>query len=504
MRNATPLLALAFTFAAIFAPARAGADDAGEGAIRDSVVKVYATMRSPDPLRPWTKASPREGSGTGVVIEGKRILTNAHVVLYASQVFVQPHQSGQKVSATVESIAPGIDLAVLKLDDESFFDKRPPLKRVAELPEVKDSVVVYGYPTGGDSLSVTKGIVSRIEFTGYNNQTSGLRIQVDAAINPGNSGGPALVNDAMIGLAFSRLGTADNIGYIIPTEEVDLFLKDVADGKYEGKPAFFDSYQTLENPALRAKLKLPPGTEGMVVKDPAEDVGSTLKTWDVITKVGDREVDSVGKVKAGKNLRLDFRYAVQSLAKDGKVTVSVVRDGKPMEIDLPVQPRRPLLVESLDGSYPSYFVWGPLVFSPASSELLSSLDRQGGFMGFMAAIGSPLATRRGDQPKFPGEELVMISSPLFPHKVSKGYSNPLTKVVKKVDDISIKNLEHLVEVLRDGKSEFVTIEFDDRSSEILVFNRKEVAEATEEILSDNGVRRQSSDDIAPIWSKKAD
>ncbi len=86
----------------------------------------------------------------------------------------------------------------------------------------------------------------------YNYPVSGLRIQVDAAINPGNSGGPAIAGDKMIGLAFSKLGgDAQNIGYIIPNEEVDLFLKDIADGHYDGKPAMYDELQTLENPALR-------------------------------------------------------------------------------------------------------------------------------------------------------------------------------------------------------------------------------------------------------------
>src|SRR5262249_7030516 len=157
--------------------------------------------------------------------------------------------------AEVESIAPGIDLAVLKLEDESFFEKRPPLPRKAELPEVKDAVMVYGYPTGGTSLSITKGIVSRIEVVAYGHETWGVRIQIDAAINPGNSGGPALADDKMIGLAFSGLRGADNIGYIIPTEEVELFLKDVADGKYDGKPNMYDHLQTLENDALRKSLK---------------------------------------------------------------------------------------------------------------------------------------------------------------------------------------------------------------------------------------------------------
>src|SRR3954447_5718806 len=241
------------TGAALLAPSLLAADQdsdvARESTIRESVVKISANLRYPEIVRPWTKQSPRQASGTGVVIAGKRILTNAHVVLYASQLSVESQQSSEKLNATVEAVSPGMDLAVLKLDDESFFEKRPPLTLVEKLPEVKDSVVVYGYPQGGSSLSVTKGIVSRIEFAGYNDGTSGLRIQVDAAINPGNSGGPALVDGKMIGLIFSKLTQADNIGYIIPGEEIELFLKDVADSKYDGKPAMHDMLQTLENPA---------------------------------------------------------------------------------------------------------------------------------------------------------------------------------------------------------------------------------------------------------------
>ena len=90
--------------------------------VENSVVKIFATVRYPDPYKPWSKQSPREISGSGAVIAGKRILTNAHVVLYASQIQVQANQAGDKLPATVEFVAPGIDLAVLKLDDESFFD----------------------------------------------------------------------------------------------------------------------------------------------------------------------------------------------------------------------------------------------------------------------------------------------------------------------------------------------------------------------------------------------
>jgi S1-C subfamily serine protease len=477
--------------------------DAQESKIRESVVKISATMRYPDLTHPWSKHSPQDASGTGVVIDGKRILTNAHVVLYASQLFVESYQSSDKLPAKVEAVSPGIDLAVLRLEDESFFEKRPPLARTSALPEVKETVLVYGYPQGGSTLSITKGIVSRIEFTAYGEGVSGVRVQVDAAINPGNSGGPALIDGKMIGLIFSKLTRADNIGYIIPGEEIDLFLKDVTDGKYDGKPAIHEALQTFENDALRSFLSLDKKTQGMVVHstDPG-DPKDPLKPFDLLTKIGDHEIDNVGRVKIKDNLRLNFHYLIQHVAKNEKVPLTIVRQGKTLSIELPAKTKYPMLIESLKGRYPSYFIYGPLVFSPVTTEFASSFDRTGQLYAAMALIGSPLATRRGDLPRFEGEELVVVTSPMFPHSIGKGYDNPFSKIVKEVNGVQVKNLRHFVEILRDSKQKYTTIRFDDKFSETIVFDHEKALKATDEILSDNGIREQASDDLTAVWTKK--
>jgi hypothetical protein len=108
-------------------------------------------------------------------------------------------------------------------------------------------------------------------------------------------------------------------------------------------------------------------------------------------------------------------------------------------------------------------------------------------------------TRRADKPGFTGEQLVVVASPMFSHRIAIGYSNPFTKVVKEVNGVRIKNLRHLVETLRDTKDKYITIGFDDHASETIVFNRQEVLAATDEILTDNGVRQQSSDDLRGVW-----
>ena len=487
------------------APALENAAVAMPSGVEDCVVKVFATVRYPDLFRPWSKQPPQEVTGSGVVIEGKRILTNAHVVLYASQVQIQANQSGQKLSAKVVGIAPGIDLAVLELEDDSFFETHAPVARDSKLPEVKDAVLVYGYPTGGSSLSITKGIVSRIDFTQYNFPVSGLRIQVDAAINPGNSGGPAIANERMIGLAFSILGGAQNIGYIIPNEEIDLFLTDLQDGHYDGKPAFFDEWQRLQNQNLRGWLELDKKAEGNAVRTILDEKpGYPLKPRDVITRIGDQAIDDEGMVKLGANLRVRFDYEIQRTVRDGKVALTIVRDQKSQTIDVPVSARRPMLLGDLNGTYPSYFAYGPLVFSPASLQLALSVNRESvQAVDNLIGSGTPLVTRRYDSPAFPGEQLVVVSSPFFPHKMTQGYWSPVGWALKSVDGVPIRNLLHLVEVLRDGKGKYVTFEFHGRGVEIFSFVRAEVAAATEEILSDNGLRAQGSADALAVWNANA-
>ena len=471
--------------------------------IERSVIKIYTTARQPDLYRPWSKAAATESTGSGVVIEGNRILTNAHVVNYASKVEVQAREGGDKFVANVVAIARGIDLAVLELEDASFFKDRPPIKRDAGLPEVKDSVLAYGYPFGGNSLSITKGIVSRIEFASYSFPTSGLRIQIDAAINPGNSGGPVFAEDQMIGIAFSIINNSQNIGYIIPNEEIDLFLKDIADGVYDGKPKLFDDLQTLENPSLRKLLKLDGSVRGMVVKQPAStDASYPLKEWDVITRIGGVDINNQGLITLTPDLSVQFQAQVQRAARAGKLPLTVVREGKRLEIELPVSANRPRLVNGLGGLYPSYFIYGPIVFSRATWEFRNFFSNSIASLNRYVFDAHPLITRMAELPTREREDLVVISAPFFPHRLMSGYDSRFGAVLKSVNDRPVRSLRHLVELLRDHKEELVILKFDQEGAESIVLPHQPMLAATEAILQDNGIRHVASSDLLDLWSKK--
>lgn len=502
MRNlsrVTRLLSLLVLISALLTGETAHAQALPKPDLRNSVVKIHTTAKLPSLFQPWRKQPPREGSGTGVIIDGNRILTNAHVVAYATQVYVQPYQSAERVEAKVVAYAPGVDLALIELpeDEQDFFKDRPALALDDELPAIRGDVSAYGYPVGGEDLSVTKGIVSRIEVANYKHGFLGLRIQVDAALNPGNSGGPALIDDKVVGIVFSGMSQADNIGYLIPVKEVKDFLKDAEDGTYDGRPALgLGAMQTLENDALREMLKLDDETTGMLVSRVLENSDLPLQKWDIITHIGEHDIDNIGNCKIRDDLRGAFTYFVHQVAdKEGNVPLTVIRDGKAMTINVKAKTDPPALLPSLakHNDHPRYFIVGPLVFTQATTELVGALPPQ--YIQVFNFLGNPLASRASSQPAFEGEEIIVVASPMFDHRIAKSYDRSHLSVLSKINGTKIKNLRHLATVINELDDEFVTIEFDQRIGETLVFKRKELIASTEEIVTDNGIRYTTSKDL---------
>ncbi len=479
----------------------------GDDEVRNSVVKIHTTIQPPDLASPWRKQAAYSSGGSGVVIEGRRILTNSHVIEHAIEVTVQPEHSTEKLAATVEAFAPGVDLAVLKLEDESFFDTHRPLVRSGTMPRIQDAVAVYGYPVGGSALSITRGIVSRIEYGHIWHGTWGLVLQVDAAINPGNSGGPVLSGDKMVGLAFSGLSRAQNIGYLISCEEIELFLKDIADGRYHGKPELLEIIKPMENPAAcGASSGSTRKTTGVLVTGTGGPEGfSTLRRGDVITRIGEHALDNVGMVSIDGVGLIDFHYLVPQLARDNKVTLTILREGRELPIDVPVgRDRNQWLVPELwdVGGRPSYFVYGPLVFTEPTREFVRDTLNNTGVAMTLAQNGNPLSARLGDRPAFDGERLVTLGEPVFPHKIVQGYRRLVRKVVGEVNGVRVRNLKHLVEIVRDARGEYVEITFLTNIPEVVVFRREEALRATEDVLSNNGIRNQLSPDLVPVWKAK--
>ncbi|MEW5313804.1 MAG: hypothetical protein WDW38_005341 [Sanguina aurantia] len=250
-----------------------GAD--GSDAIMEAVVKVFCIHCEPNYSLPWQRKRQYSSSSSGFIIEGRRILTNAHCVDHHTQVKVKRRGSDEKYVAQVLSVGTECDIAMLTVADPAFWADVQPVV-FGTLPQLQDAVTVVGYPIGGDTMSVTSGVVSRIEVTSYVHGASELLgIQIDAAINSGNSGGPALNDDGeCVGIAFQSLKheDAENIGYIIPNPVIDHFIADYErNGKYTGFPCLGVEWQKMENPDLRSVMKMQVRRRGVVADHVVDD-----------------------------------------------------------------------------------------------------------------------------------------------------------------------------------------------------------------------------------------
>lgn len=204
--------------------------------LNDAVVKIFVTSNKMDYYRPWQSHGINSQVGSGSIIKGNRILTNAHVVSDHTFIQVKKNADAKKYTAKVVAIGHDCDLAVLSVDDPEFFDGITPLE-FGGLPELQDAVTVIGYPRGGDKISITEGVVSRIELTTYSQAGRNLlTVQIDAAVNPGNSGGPAFQDGKLVGVVMQSLKTSQNIGYMIPMPIIEHFFEDLADTSYDGFP----------------------------------------------------------------------------------------------------------------------------------------------------------------------------------------------------------------------------------------------------------------------------
>ena len=201
-------------------------DDDGDGmglptACLDSCIRLEVTHVEPNYSLPWQFRHQTTSTSTGFIISGKRILTNAHCVDNFAVVKVKKRGDANRYIAHVVAIARDCDLALLTVTDRAFWSPTPRpivLRGATDLPRLQDVVTVVGFPVGGDNMSITEGVVSRIDMQEYSHGCSELLVvQIDAAINPGNSGGPALnANGEVVGVAFQLQQERQHIGHVVP------------------------------------------------------------------------------------------------------------------------------------------------------------------------------------------------------------------------------------------------------------------------------------------------
>jgi putative serine protease PepD len=308
-----------------------GSEDAGQSAppAAGAAVKAVAQQIGPSVVTISADVTGGEAVGTGVVVsDDGDILTNAHVIVDATEIRVRLPGETEPTEAELVAADGGNDLALLHIDADDLVpaDFAPP-GAVA----IGDEVVAIGFALDLDGdPTVTLGIVSALDRTLRTSDGALDRlIQTDAAISSGNSGGP-LVNAAgqVVGIntAVARsdgITAATNVGFAIAVDEVEHVLAAMRDS--DGEPRV----EGFLGVSLNDRTD---GGQGAIVTEvedgsPASDVG--LEQGDVILSVDHSTTDGAEGVVA----------AVRDHQPGDEVEVVVLRDGETQTFEVTLAER---------------------------------------------------------------------------------------------------------------------------------------------------------------------
>jgi S1-C subfamily serine protease len=455
--------------------------------IDSSIVKIYTVSKATNYLEPWNSSIQRS-SGSGSIISGNRILTNAHVV--ANQTFIEVKKYGdtKRYQAKVLEVSHDTDLALLEVEDEVFFKNTVPLE-FGVLPDMQDKVTVYGYPMGGHTISVSTGIVSRIEHNRYAHSGKHfLSIQIDAAINPGNSGGPTISNGKIVGVVMQGITLAQNIGYMVPVDVIQHFLKDVEDGTHDGFPKLGIMTDKIENPSLKEYYKLSEDAGGILVVDIVHNsaLKDVLEKEDIITSIDGHRIESDGTVEFRENQYTHFKYFIDLHQYGDEVTLEVLRNGKKKILKAKladtVSDERSTYATLEYDKMPTYFMLGGYVFSPVTQNLLNS-------------SASPMLGLRYAATKFPKkekQELVVLLKVLASSHSRGDYGVSMWHI-EKVNGKEFKDFKEFYKLVVGTKDKFVVLEDEDGAK--VVINREEAKEAEPGLLKRYSIKANKSDDL---------
>ena len=428
-----------------------------------SVVHITTFKQPPHWDEPWRAGQVSRATGTGFVIPGRRILSNAHVVSWAKEILVRGYQRSRSHIARVRFIAHDADLAVLEVEDPEFFAGIEAL-HLGGLPEVRSTVTTVGYPAGGDQISYTRGVVSRIESQLYAHvgNRSFLAVQTDAAINPGSSGGPVMQEGQVVGVAFQNRVWLENAGYFIPTPVVRHVLEDIEDGRYDGFPDVGILLSRLESDAYRRYLGLPAELDGQGARIdrvlPLPSAETLLRVDDVLLAVEGHAVGSDGTVLYEGN-RVHSSTVFDSVQAGEAVHVEIFRDGTRLELDLPA---RIYTADRAEGTQydrlPRYFVYAGLVFLPLSADYLSAISKVE-----QSAIQHPhlhyaLYHHAEENPQERREETVVLAR-ILPHPVNADLKLHEKSIVDRINGMRIESLDDVPRALEGETGPFHVIEF---------------------------------------------
>lgn len=423
-----------------------------------------------------------------MVIGANEILTGAHVVANATFLQIQKLSDPNKAVARVKAVCHDSDLALLEVEPVDFLDDIDPAE-LGPMPRLRDKVSVVGFPVGGEEISVTEGVVSRVEVQRYSHsQRHLLAVTVDAAINAGNSGGPVFSDDKIVGIAFQKPTGAENAGEMVPPPVIRQFLDGVATLRRPEVPGLGISTQNLENPLLRKRAGLTGSQSGVLVI--ATEFGGSadgiLQVGDALLEIDGLTIANNGTVRYLESFRTRYDVVLGQRYIGDRLPMKILRDGKEMVIELTLEPLLSLVPRAQYDKLPTYFVYAGLVFQTLTRDFLTTWDKWWNkapkeFL-YHYYSGNRTAERRE----------VVILTQILADEINQGYAHLYNEGIIAVDGVMPRDMLDFVERVASATG---IVEIKTSTHGVIALDAAEVREATPRILERYHITRDRSDDV---------
>ena len=450
--------------------------------VPNGIVKVFVQKVSYDYFRPWASPVQSEASGSGFIVEDKKIVTNAHVV--ADSTFIQVRKAGdfRKYAAKISKVAHDVDLAILEVEDGDFFKGTSALE-IGDTPRVGDEVKAYGFPIGGDEMSLTKGVVSRVEMTrSIHSRSQLLGCDMDTSIAPGSSGGPVIKDDKVVGVSFQGSFFKEG-GYMISAEVLKKVLSLYKKGLVYRVPDIGIEFQATENKNLRKWLGIDKLEGGILVTkvgdlSPAKGI---IEEGDVILKIDDFEIAENLTVEFRRNERTSASYAYKRKNLGDEIKIRIFRKGNIMEKNLKLSTAINDVRYASETEYdtsPAFTIKGGVIFQPLVCNIVCDSIFGIGNKHIDQVVGKLREEEK--------EDFIIVNRVLEDENTS-GYQVS-RNIVSTINDEPIKTLKDVENVFKKDTVQHIIKLFDDT---IIVIEAKDIDKETHRIAANYGIVKTS-------------
>jgi PDZ domain len=439
------------------------------GADKLSVIRVNVTSQGWDFLRPWGKRQPSTKRAIGAVVKtaaGPRALVTGDLVQNATFLEFENAEGGKKVPAAVEFVDYEANLALIKTEDAEFLKGVPQL----EIGESKtgDELGIWQLENNG-RLLVTKGPMTTAEVTSYPVDGSFLIYRITVQLQGRDSSFtlPVVNGGKLTGILMSYDSQSNNAN-LIPAPVIAHFLKDAADGKYDGFPRASYGFSPMRDPALRRFAKVPAEVTGgvyvtEVLKDgPAAQAG--LLKGDVLVAVDEFAVDQDGNYPDPEHGKVSLAHLISDHRFVGDtVKFHILRGGVKQTLDVKLAHRNPRDYVSdpyIIDRAPRFYVVGGLILQELSRQYLREFGSGGerGSGGRRPPARLMYYDRYQNDLFKDGPKKIVFLSRVLPTPATVGYEEIGGIVIKKINGVELQSLDDVPKALEkpvNGFHEFV-------------------------------------------------